>query len=69
MIIILIYYKGKNKCKGEVIEMRTTEIKKTELNLEDQDSLRGTLFSTLVFVGGGIIIFIIILFIFYMIRV
>lgn len=49
--------------------MKEAEVEKNELELDDQDSLRGTLFSTLVFVGGGIIFFIILLFAFYMIRV
>ncbi|HLR53009.1 MAG TPA: hypothetical protein VK072_09075 [Candidatus Avamphibacillus sp.] len=34
----------------------------------EEDSLKGTLFSTLVFVGGGIVLFIILLFALYMIR-
>jgi len=34
----------------------------------EEDSLKGTLFSTLVFVGGGIVLFIILLFVLYMIR-
>lgn len=46
-----------------------TDIKKQELHIEDQDSLKGTLFSTIVFVGGGILFFIIVLFYFYMTRV
>jgi len=48
----------------------------TKLNPEkiDQDSkeiysLKGTLFSSIVFVGGGILFFIIVLFVFYMMRV
>lgn len=36
---------------------------------EEVMSLKGTLFSTIVFVGGGIVSFIIILFVFYMMRV
>jgi len=46
----------------------------TKLNTEgkiekyDEQSLSGTLFSTIVFVGGGIVAFIALLFIFYMIR-
>ncbi|MGM8366096.1 hypothetical protein ACLIBG_11550 [Virgibacillus sp. W0181] len=37
--------------------------------VENENSLKGTLFSTIVFVGGGILIFIIVLFVFYMMRV
>lgn len=40
-----------------------------EKDLEDENSLKGTLFSTIVFVGGGIIAFIVILFYFYMTRI
>lgn len=40
-----------------------------EKELEDENSLKGTLFSTIVFVGGGIIAFIVILFYFYMTRI
>ncbi|WP_276245346.1 hypothetical protein [Virgibacillus profundi] len=35
----------------------------------DEQSLKGTLFSSLVFVGGGIVAFILLLFIVYMTRV
>ena len=49
--------------------MKFTEMEKAEEKLEDENSLRGTLFSTLVFVGGGIVFFIILLFTFYMLRV
>jgi len=34
-----------------------------------EKSLKGTLFSTIVFVGGGILFFIILLFYFYMTRI
>jgi len=43
----------------------------TKLNTDekyDEQSLKGTLFSTIVFVGGGIVAFIALLFILYMIR-
>ncbi|HIV75455.1 MAG TPA: hypothetical protein H9895_10275 [Candidatus Pseudogracilibacillus intestinigallinarum] len=40
---------------------------KVQENKHEQ-SLRGTLFSTIVFVGGGILSFIIILFYFYLTR-
>lgn len=48
--------------------METTNKSNTELEKE-MDSLKGTLFSTIVFVGGGILLFIIILFYFYMTRI
>lgn len=38
-------------------------------NTEETNSLKGTLFSTIVFVGGGILFFIVLLFAFYMARV
>lgn len=44
-------------------------VKKHDVTVEDQHSLKGTLFSTIVFVGGGILAFILILFYFYMTRV
>lgn len=69
LIMILIYDEVKNKSKGEVNEMKSPEIKEVNLNKKEVESLKGTLFSTLVFVGGGIIVFILTLFIFYMIRV
>jgi len=43
-------------------------VKEQVVDQEEVNSLKGTLFSTLVFVGGGIVIFMITLFIFYMIR-
>jgi len=46
-----------------------TDVKKQELQNEDQNSLKGALFSSIVFVGGGILFFIIVLFYFYMTRV
>lgn len=46
-----------------------TNVKKQEVQVEDQNSLKGTLFSTIVFVGGGILFFIVLLFYFYMTRV
>lgn len=49
--------------------MEMTDVKKNKLNEEPEDSLKGTLFSTLVFVGGGIICFIVLLFVFYMTRI
>ena len=42
---------------------------KVEEDTEEVNSLKGTLFSTIVFVGGGIVFFIVLLFVFYMIRV
>lgn len=46
-------------------------VKEKDLNLENEDvnSLRGTLFSTIVFVGGGIIVFILVLLFFFLSRV
>lgn len=49
--------------------MSTANVRNTEVNKENEKSLKGTLFSSLVFVGGGILIFIVILFAFYMMRV
>lgn len=51
--------------------MKATNLnpKKENESLEDVNSLKGTLFSTIVFVGGGILLFIIVLFVFYMARV
>lgn len=49
--------------------METQVDQKKEMEKYDEDSLKGTLFSTLVFVGGGIVAFIILLFVFYMMRV
>lgn len=52
--------------------MTTQEEKNLDAVVVDEaevDSLKGTLFSTIVFVGGGIIIFILILLYFFMIRV
>jgi len=46
----------------------TTEVKKQEEQNEDVNSLKGTLFSTIIFVGGGIILFMLVLFYFYMTR-
>lgn len=50
--------------------MEETKIKPNErIEKYDAESLAGTLFSTIVFVGGGIIIFIVLLFVLYMMRV
>lgn len=48
--------------------MEMTDIKKSKLKEEHEDSLKGTLFSTIVFVGGGIVFFIVLLFVFYITR-
>lgn len=48
--------------------MNVSETKRQEEEKEMQ-SLKGTLFSTIVFVGGGITLFIVTLFYFYMTRV
>lgn len=49
--------------------MGTTNVKDGKLQKENEDSLKGTLFSTLVFVGGGIVSFIVILFAFFFTRI
>ncbi|HLS35803.1 MAG TPA: hypothetical protein VK061_06170 [Bacillota bacterium] len=43
-------------------------MEETKIDEEEMNSLKGTLFSSLVFVGGGIVIFMVTLFVFYMIR-
>ena len=50
--------------------MSASDVKKSNLPEEhnDENSLKGTLFSTIVFVGGGILFFIVLLFYFYMTR-
>jgi len=48
--------------------MKQSLDKKGVVQTEDYNSLKGTLFSTIVFVGGGILAFMIVLFFFYMIR-
>lgn len=50
--------------KNKVKNVDAVEVDEMEVN-----SLKGTLFSTLVFVGGGIIIFILVLFFVFMMRV
>jgi len=49
--------------------MGMKHIENVEKTETDDLSLQGTLFSTIVFVGGGILAFIVILFIFYMTRI
>lgn len=51
--------------------METTKLNPEEINQENEDvnSLKGTLFSSIIFVGGGIVFFIILLFVFYMTRI
>lgn len=54
------------------ISMKTQEEKQVsviEVDDSELNSLKGTLFSTIVFVGGGIIAFILLLLIVFMIRV
>lgn len=51
------------------VRMNRAEVKAQEVHNEDVESLRGTLFSSIVFVGGGIIAFILVLFYFYMTRI
>jgi len=48
--------------------MSKSQVEKVKMHSEDVESLKGTLFSTVVFVGGVIIAFIIVLFYFYMTR-
>lgn len=48
--------------------MKATELKNEQIKDESVNSYKGTLFSTIVFVGGGIVIFTVILFVFYMTR-
>ena len=50
------------------IDMSKSQVEKVKMHSEDVESLKGTLFSTVVFVGGVIIAFIIVLFYFYMTR-
>lgn len=49
--------------------MSVSDVKNKDVEVEDVNSLKGTLISTIVFVGGGITLFILILFYFYMTRV
>lgn len=51
--------------------MRTSDVEKVDVQVDHEEinSLKGTLFSTIVFVGGGIVFFILVLFYFYMTRV
>jgi len=49
--------------------MATDVKQQQDIQNEDQNSLKGTLFSTILFVGGGILFFILLLFYFYMTRV
>lgn len=50
------------------IKVNEKEIEAIEVDDEHVNSLKGTLFATVVFVGGGIILFIILLFVIYMTR-
>jgi len=47
--------------------MKTTDVQKNRSNNHEQ-SLKGALFSTIVFVGGGLVAFMLLLFAFYMMR-
>ncbi|MGJ9458676.1 hypothetical protein [Oceanobacillus sp. CF4.6] len=51
--------------------METTKkiIQEENVDKDDVNSLKGALFSSIVFVGGGIVGFILLLFITYMVRV
>lgn len=48
--------------------MNKNPIDKVAVETAEVNSLKGTLFSTVVFVGGGIILFMAVLFYFYMTR-
>lgn len=51
--------------------MESTKLNPKEIDQDSEDvnSLIGTLFSSIVFVGGGILLFIVVLFVFFMMRV
>lgn len=50
--------------------METTKVtKKEETEKLNDYSMKSALYSTLLFVGGGIVFFIVLLFVFYMIRI
>lgn len=51
--------------------MRASDVKNKDVQVDHEEinSLKGTLFSSIVFVGGGILFFILLLFYFYMTRV
>ena len=49
--------------------MSVSDVQNKKKDEENIQSLKGTLFSTIVFVGGGITLFILTLFYFYMTRV
>lgn len=49
--------------------MNVLDKEKKDMEQEEMNSLKGTLVSTLVFVGGGITLFILLLFYFYLTRV
>lgn len=48
--------------------MNKNPVDKVTVETSEVNSLKGTLFSTVVFVGGGIILFMAVLFYFYMTR-
>jgi len=50
------------------INMSKSQVEQVDMHSKDVESLKGTLFSTIVFVGGVIVAFIVILFFFYMTR-
>ncbi|MBP1969008.1 hypothetical protein J2Z83_001111 [Virgibacillus natechei] len=47
---------------------KQVKIPEENINNEQIESLKGALFSSLVFVGGGILVFMLLLFVIYMIR-
>ncbi|MFC2949958.1 hypothetical protein [Virgibacillus sediminis] len=48
--------------------MATAKEIKQKANQHETESLKGALFSSVVFVGGGIVLFFLLLFILYMVR-
>jgi hypothetical protein len=57
--------------QGRMILMALTNLDPQKIDQENDDvnSLKGALFSSIIFVGGGIVFFIVLLFVFYMTRV
>jgi len=66
--IISIYNIDKRIREGLKVERNKGVIPKNDL-YKDENSLKGALFSSIVFVGGTIVAFIVLLIVFYMIRI
>lgn len=66
--IISIYNIDKRIREGLKVERNKGVIPKNDL-CKDENSLKGALFSSIVFVGGTIVAFIVLLIVFYMIRI